>query len=220
MARREVITKTLFLSALAVLALAAPSTAGDGRIRDLTGSYPAAGVRRIDLKLPPGEIRIEPSPDGRLRVELGVYCALDNTVCEERAERLALETDIEGNTLRLRVEGMPTVNARGLNLRGRILVPRATALDVDLPVGELKIRGIEGDLEVDVGVGEVEIGLRERDVRSVRLGVGIGEASLSVAGRSIEGSGWLGHRVRWGEGPGPSRVSVNLGVGEVEVRLE
>lgn len=212
--------KTLFLSALAVLAWAAPSTAEDRRIRDLTGSYPAAGVRRIDLKLPPGDVRIEASADGRLRVELGVYCSFDNTGCEERAERLTLETKIDGNTLRLRVEGMPTIDARGVNVRGRILVPRATALDVELPVGELKIRGIEGDLDVEVGVGEVEIGLRERDVRSVRLGVGIGEASLSVAGRSIEGSGWLGHRVRWGDGPGPSRVSVNLGVGEVDVRLE
>ena len=51
--------------------------------------------------------------------------------------------------------------------------------------------------------------MHEDDVRSVRLGVGIGEASLSVAGRSIEGSGWLGHKVRWGEGTGASRVAVN-----------
>jgi hypothetical protein len=212
--------KTLLLGALAALTLASPSTAEDRRIRDLTGSYPAVGMRRVELKLPPGEIRLEASPDGRLRVELGVFCALDHGRCEERAERLALETEVEGNTLTLRVEGMPTLNTRGLNLRGRILVPRGVALGVDLPAGELKIRGVDGDLDVDIGAGEVEIGLRERDVRSVRLGVGIGDASLSVGGRSIEGSGWLGHRVRWGEGPGPSRVSVNLGVGEVEVRLD
>ena len=50
--------------------------------------------------------------------------------------------------------------------------------------------------------------------------VGIGEASLLVAGRAIEGSGWLGHTVRWREGTGPSRVAVNLGVGELAVRLD
>ena len=53
-----------------------------------------------------------------------------------------------------------------------------------------------------------------------RLGVGIGEASLSVGGRSIEGSGWLGNRVRWGDGAGPARVAVNLGVGEIAVTLD
>jgi hypothetical protein len=211
--------KTLLLSALAALALTASAQADDRRIRDLTGSYPAAAARRIALDLPPGEIRIEPSPDGRLRVELGVYCALDGEHCDERAEGLSLATEVDGNTLRLKVEGMPTVNVRGLNLRGRILVPRATTLDVDLPAGELKIRGIEADLDVDVGAGEITIELRERDVRSVRVGVGIGEASLSVGGHTIEGSGWLGHRVRWGEGSGSSRVAVNLGVGEVHVGL-
>ena len=212
--------KTLLLSALAALALAAPARADDRRIRDLTGSYPAASVRRITLDLPPGEIRIEPSPDGRLRVELGVYCAFDGDRCEERAELLSLVTEVGGSTLRLRVEGMPTVNVRGLNVRGRILVPSATTLNVDLPAGELKIRGIEGDLDVDVGAGEIQIDLRERHVRSVRVGVGIGEASLSMGGHTIEGSGWLGHRVRWDEGSGPSRVAVNLGVGEVRVGLD
>ena len=59
-----------------------------------------------------------------------------------------------------------------------------------------------------------------RSVRSVRLGVGIGEATLSVSGRSIEGSGWLGQKVRWGEGDGPSRVAVSLGVGELDVTLD
>jgi len=212
--------KTLLLSALAAVALAAPTSADDHRIRELTGSYPTAGMHRIELKLPPGEISIEPSPDGRLRVELGVFCAFDESGCKELAGRLSLDSETGGSTLTLRVDGMPTMNLRGLNVRGRVLVPRGTTLEVDLPAGELKVRGMEGDLEVDVGAGDVEITLRERDVRSVRVGVGIGEASLSVAGRSIEGSGWLGHRVRWGEGPGPSRVAVSLGVGDVEVRLD
>ncbi len=127
---------------------------------------------------------------------------------------------MDGNTLRLEVEGVPALGARGLNVRGRVLVPPEKALEVDFPAGELKIHVVAGDLTVDVGAGEVAIRLREQDVRSVRLGVGIGEASLSVAGRSIEGSGWLRHKVRWGEGMGSSRVSVSLGVSEVDVRLD
>jgi hypothetical protein len=41
-----------------------------------------------------------------------------------------------------------------------------------------------------------------------------------VAGRNIEGSGWLGHKVRWGEGTGPARVEIRLGVGELDVDLD
>jgi len=205
---------------LGLLVLATPAAGDDRRVRTLRGDVATSGVQRLDLRLAPGEIQVEPSTDGRLRVELDVFCSFESGDCEERAERLELRSSVEGNTLRVEVEGMPMVNVRGLNLRGQIFVPRQKPIDIDFPAGELTVQGVQGDLGVDAGAGEVTIRLREHDVRSVRLGVGIGEASLSVAGRSIEGSGWLGHKVRWGEGTGPARVSVNLGVGEVAVRLE
>lgn len=203
------------------LALAAPGVADEQRrVRSLNGDYATAGVERIELRMSPGTLKIEPSPDGRLRLELGVWCDIDNDRCDERAERLSLESERKGNTLEVRVEGLSGLSSLKLHIRGRILVPQGKALDVDFPAGELKIFGMRGDLHVDAGAGEVAIKLREADVRSVRVGVGIGEASLAVAGRSVEGSGWLGQKVRWGEGTGPSRVVVSLGVGEVGVTLD
>lgn len=204
------------------LALASPGAADDDqrRVRTLNGDFPTAGVERVELRMSPGTLKIEPSPDGRLRVELGAWCGLDDGRCEERAEELSLESSRKGNTLEVRVEGLSGLSSLRLHVRGRILVPQGKSLEVDFPAGELTIRGVRGDLTVDAGAGEVTITMREGDVRSVRLGVGIGEASLAVAGRSVEGSGWLGHKVRWGEGRGPSRVVVNLGVGEVGLTLD
>jgi hypothetical protein len=150
-------------------------------------------------------------------VDLEVRCSFDSERCEEQAERLSLASTQEGGTLRVRVDGMRSLH--WLKIRGRILVPSGKAIDINLPVGELEIRGVTGDLDVDVGCGEVTIALREHDVRSVRMGVGIGEATFSVAGRHIEGEGWLGQKVRWSEGPGASRVAVSLGIGELGVRL-
>ena len=212
--------KSLLGAGLVALIVTGPATADDHLLRTLTRDVVTRGAERVELRLMPGTIRIEPSPDGHLPVDLGVYCSFDSRRCEEKAERLALRSSLEGNTLELRVDGQPWISALGLNLRGRIQVPRDKALEVDFPAGELTIRGLEGDLNVDAGAGEVRIVLREHDVRSVRLGVGIGEATLSVASRSIEGSGWLGQKVRWGEGDGPSRVAVSLGVGELDVRLD
>jgi len=213
--------KTLIWTATAALALTLPAAADDHRrVRSLTGDFATADVERVELRLPPGSVRIEPSPDGRLRAELDVHCSFDDSHCEERAGRLSLESSRQGNSLTLRVDGASGLSSLKLRFRGRILVPQGKVLEVDFPAGELTIKGVRGDLHVDVGAGEVAIVLREDDVRSVRLGVGIGEASLSVAGRSIEGSGWLGQNVRWGEGTGASRVAVNLGVGELGVTLD
>ncbi len=213
--------KTLILSVTMALVLTLPAAAEDHpRVRTLTGNLTTTGVQRLELRLPPGSVRIEPSPDGRVRVDLDVHCAFGNSRCAETAKRLTLESSRQGNTLEVRVDGMSTLSALGLNVRGLILVPQGKALEVHFPAGELTIKGVRGDLNVDVGAGEVAIVLHEGDVRSIRLGVGIGEASLSVAGRNIEGSGWLGHKVRWGEGTGASRVAVNLGVGELDVTLD
>jgi len=212
--------KSLIWTVAAALALTLPAAAGDRKlVRSLGGDFATAGIERVELRLPPGSVRIEPSPDGRLRVELDVLCSFDDSRCEERAEGLDLESSRRGNTLEVRVDGMSGVSSLRFHVRGRVLVPQGKALEVDIPAGELKIQGVRGDLNVDVGAGEVGIVLHEDDVRSVRLGVGIGEASLSVAGRSIDGSGWLGQKVRWGEGTGTSRVLVNLGVGELDVTL-
>jgi hypothetical protein len=214
-------TRPLLLAAAAALALTLPAVADESvRVRTLTGDFATAGVRRVELRLPPGAVRIEAAPDDRLRVELDVHCEWDDRRCEERAKRLSLESHRAGNSLEARIEGMTPLSAIRMNVRGRVLVPAGKALEVDFPAGELRIRGVRGDLTVDAGAGEVAIVLSEADVRSVRLGVGIGEASLSVAGRSIEGSGWLGQKVRWGDGAGPARVAVQLGVGELAVRLD
>lgn len=213
--------KTLIWTTTAVIALALPAAAHDRPlVGRLTGDYPTTGVQRVELRLPPGSVRIEPSPDARLRVELGIHCSFDDERCAERAEDLSLESNRQGNTLQVRVDGMAKLSSLRLHLRGRILVPQGKSLEVDFPAGELKITGMRGDINVDVGAGDVAIALNEDDVRSVRLGVGIGEASLSVAGRNIEGRGWLGHKVRWGDGAGASRVAVTLGVGELDVTLD
>jgi len=188
-------------------------------VRSLTGDLATTGLGRVELRLPVGSVRIAPSPDDRVRVDLEVRCPFDSESCEEQALGLSLRSTRSDGTLQVRVDGMQSLRSLRLKIRGRIQVPPGKAIDVNLPVGELEIRGVTGDLDVDVGCGEVVIELHEHDVRSVRMGVGIGEANFSVAGRHIEGEGWLGQKVRWSEGPGASRVAVTLGVGELGVRL-
>lgn len=205
--------------AFAAFSLAPPVAAEGRRVRSLTGDLATTGIDRVEVRLPVASVRIEPSADDRVHVDLEVRCSNDSERCRERADDLALESSREGATLRVRVNGMEGFGSLSLKLRGRIQVPNGKAIDVNLPVGELQVRDVTGDLDIDVGCGEVGIALREHDVQSVRMGVGVGEATFTVAGRHIEGEGWLGQKVRWSAGAGVSRVAVSLGVGELGVRL-
>jgi len=202
------------------LSLVGPALADDDRIiRTLRGSWDT-GARTIRLDLPPSGITIEAAKDGRTTVELHVRCDRGRRGCEERAENVALDADLGERSFHLRIEDQWTVKTRGLSLRGRIAVPRGAAVEVDMGVGALKISGLDSDLDVDLGVGELKVRAAERTVRSVRVGVGVGEGALAVAGRNVEGSGWLGNSVRWSDGSGKARINLSVGVGEVKVTLD
>jgi len=115
---------------------------------------------------------------------------------------------------------MPKFGNHGLEPTLLIEVPKTVALDLEMGVGDCHVEGLVRDIRVELGVGDVTLGLLERDVRSVRLTVGIGDAALHHGGSAQVVSGFLGRKVRWDEGPGSSRVSVELGIGDIDVRLE
>jgi len=59
----------------------------------------------------------------------------------------------------------------------------------------------------------------EARVASVRLDAGVGDATLRTSRGEQEGSGFIGHKVAWKEGPGKAAVKVDCGVGDAEVVL-
>jgi hypothetical protein len=149
-----------------------------------------------------------------------VECNRRTNRCMEAAKALRLVYNTTGSRLRVEVKHWPKVGHRGLHVVARINVPRDLPLRTDLGVGELNIEGIAGDLTVDVGVGEVSITLPKEAIGSVTLDTGIGEANLVASGRRYESSGFLAQELRWDKGPGRAGVSVNCGVGEIDVTLK
>jgi hypothetical protein len=75
-------------------------------------------------------------------------------------------------------------------------------------------------VRVELGVGDVNVLMRESDVNSVHLTVGVGDATLRHPGHAQAVSGLLGRKVRWSDGTGPAHVNVDLGVGDIDVRLD
>ena len=92
-------------------------------------------------------------------------------------------------------------------------------MSVKLKVGELHAAGLAADLTVDLGVGEAEVKMAEAAVRTVKVDVGVGQATLTAGRQQIDGSGFLGRNIAWSGGSGTARVSIDCGVGEVSVTL-
>jgi hypothetical protein len=209
---------------LAAFAMPARADRDDVVVRDETAAFPIEGARTLRIDVPVGEVHVEVGGGDRVEARLTLECDEDSRRCRERAAKLRLASDRSADDLSLRISGYQRERNHGIHhpdVTLRLTVPAAISLEVDMGVGELDVEGVEGDVEVDLGVGEVRVALPESAVRSVSLDVGVGEANLSPRPADTQRHGFLflGNEVDWKDGSGPSRVAVNVGVGEASVRL-
>jgi hypothetical protein len=226
----------LGLSCLTLLA-ALPARA-DVILRTLSQQYDAARVEQVHLDFPVGSLEVEGVPGGQVRLEIRLECDSERSRCAEAAKHVRLADPGSSGNLHVRFEGWPKTSLKGLKARVHAQVPRDLPLHAELGVGELdiqrgradwkaevgvgeaKISHEQGDLDVDVGVGEVRIHMPETAVASVSADTGMGEASLRTGTKRYQGTGFLGHEVRWKQGRGGARIQADCGVGEITVQLE
>jgi hypothetical protein len=210
------------LASLTVLcACAAMAAAGESRT--VEGTAHLEPEQEVRLDFPVGELEISGVEGDTFRIELVGRCRHRSSRCGEHLEEIAIEIRQRGSAVS--VEVAPHSQWRwwdSLQIEARVSHPADRPLRVDMSVGELNIEGLRHDLEVDLGVGEVSVDLPVSAVKSVSLDAGIGEAELLVPEGWVEGerSFLVGSECSWRDGPGEARVHVEVGVGEVVVRLE
>ena len=215
----------IWLPALLLLAgLASPALASrDEVVRSESKTFNVEDAHRLKIDVSVGEVRVQAGGD-RIEARLEVTCNAGSMRCRERAQRLQLEPTRSGDDVSLKMRGYDRDGKRGINhpqVDLHLTVPAALGVLVDMGVGELEITGIEGDVTVDLGVGEARVDVPESAVKSVSLDVGVGEAHLSPRPQEAHHSGFLflGNEVDWRDGTGRSRIAVDVGVGEAHVRL-
>ena len=210
--------KTLIL--IAALMAGASTAARAEELGTLVGRWPVGSIDEISVEFPVGELAIEAGDESEVRAELSVRCRHGGKSCVERSKRLRLVTQVAGRTRQIRLEGLPKFGSHGLEVTLRIAVPKTLAVNAEMGVGDCRVEGLVRDVRLELGVGDVTVLAKESDVKSVHLTVGIGDASLHHGSQSQAVSGLLGRKVRWSDGSGAAHLSVELGVGDIDVRLD
>jgi len=202
-----------------IAALAAPVAAAD---RTIAESYRLTGDQDVRLDFPVGELRFVGAEGDALEIEIDIRCKRSTARCRDAMEEIELVAHEGARRLTLEVDRHPKWLWDSLELEGEVHLPSARPLTVDMGVGELEIDGLTADLTIDMGVGEVWIAMPAAAVRTLRVDVGVGDANARFPDGRAEGSRSLlvGSELFWDDGPGDARVHVDLGVGEVEVRLD
>ncbi len=209
--------RTALLISLALLWAA--SAGAEEVVRSFRQQIPAGNAEKITLDFPVGELTVEAWEGSQVDLDIKLACNHRSNRCAEAAKNVRLVYDNSGDRLRVEVKNWPKFGTKGLHVLARINVPRNIPLHVELGVGEMNIQGTESDLTVGLGVGEVNITLPKEAIGSVDLDTGVGEASLLAGGRHYESAGLISRELRWDKGTGRAGVTVDCGVGEIDVIL-
>lgn len=204
----------------ATLAQAAPPEIGPG---PQSLEFPAAGIHALRVDLHCGDIKIERAGGDVVQAELRVRCERNRESCFEKLADVKLEGREQSGRLVLEVEGVPRWHSsKGLEVDLTLRVPAHLELDIDLGAGTVHVEDATRNVRIDLGAGQVDVRMPEDAVHSVDARAGVGEARLhGPNGDEIaERRHLVGGVVHWQDGKGEARVDVEVGAGEVVVRLE
>ena len=92
-------------------------------------------------------------------------------------------------------------------------VPQNTNLDVHAKVGDVTVDNVEGDKDLNLGVGDIRVANEHSGYRLVHASAGIGDVNGNGYG---ETSGWLGKTLKY-HGEGKYELRAHVGVGDIHL---
>ncbi len=231
---KKTLTAVCLISLCAVVALA-----GESRI--LEENIPCADAERIVIEAGVGDVEITAGEGETVSVEValkprrgGIFSSMKRA--QKDVDQAVLDVEVVGKDVRLDVDS--DSDDPRFEERWTVTIPARLAVDLELGVGDVEIRGVaggvdieagvgdllltasSGDLTVDLGVGDATITAPADQYRSAVCSSGVGDARLKVQGQRIASDGFVGHESRWSSGDGEFKVKVDLGVGGGRITLE
>ncbi len=188
-------------------------------VRKIDLNLAMGNATRVEVDLTVGSLRIEGKRGSTAEVEVRFECSKENLAkCRRRAERLHLAPRIDGKTLNIRLRRTSRARLQGIKSHMLVRIPKDLPVEVDTRAASVTVEGMRSHLELDSLEGNVKITYPKKAVQSVKVAIGVGRADLWVDDTHIEGAGFP-RSVDW-QGTGNSRIEVDLGTGDVEIRLK
>lgn len=198
--------KTL-LCLLLLIPLAPPFAAADDwkyeETRHDARDFVSGGFIRVRVTV--GDLHIKRGDSNKIRLEYTVKSRRESNV-----KKATVDFDVHGKDANIEFHAPSGGNT---NFDVELEVPENSNLDVHEKVGDLTVESIEGDKDLNLGVGDIRIATGESTYRFVHASSGIGDVNGSGYG---EASGWLGKTLKY-HGDGKYELRARVGVGDINL---
>ena len=206
---------------LAMTAVLAPAAHADAYLQAEPRTFELEGAKRVRVEFPIGKFTLEGDDGPTIRVQVRVDCKDSGYEdCKANARRIRIDHSVNGNVFRLEFSGI-SKNWSGshMTVEAHVLVPRSLAAELNMGVGKADVAGIERDLDLELGVGELAVRGSQAHFRDVEAESGVGDATIETRLGRVRERGFIGHSARWSEGGGTSFIRAHVGVGQASVDL-
>jgi hypothetical protein len=157
----------------------------------------------IHVRLSVGDVRILRSDSNKIRLYYTVKSRRESRVKEAHAD-----FEVRGNDARIEFHAPSGGNTQ---FDVELEVPQNTNLEVHEKVGDLTVEDIEGDKDLELGVGDIRVAVGRAAYHLVRASTSIGDVNGDGYG---ETSGWLGKTLKY-HGEGKYELRAHVGVGDI-----
>ena len=163
----------------------------------------------IHVRMTVGDVHIKRGDSTKIRLQYTVKSRRESNVKDA-----TVDFDVHGNEANIEFHAPSNSNTE---FDVELEVPGTTNLDVHEKVGELTVDNIEGDKDLNLGVGDIRVNLGRTGYRVVNASTGIGDVSGTVSGDERgEVSGWLGKTLKY-HGEGKYELRAHVGVGDIHL---
>ena len=197
----------IYKAVLFCVLLAPLCAASDWRYEEThtdTRDFVSGGYLHVRLSV--GDLHIKRGDSTRIRLEYTVKSRRESHVKDAR-----VDFNVRGNDASIEFHASGGGNTQ---FDVELEVPASTHLDVHQKVGDLTVDSIEGDKDLNLGVGDIRISTEHSGYRLVNASTGIGDVNSDGYG---EIHGWLGKTLKY-HGDGKYELRAHVGVGDI--RLE
>ena len=155
----------------------------------------------VHLRLSVGDVQIKRSDSNQIRLRYTVKSRR-----ESRVKNAYVDFEIRGRDANIEFH---TSTGSNTQIDVELEVPQNTNLNVHEKVGDLTVDDIEGDKDLELGVGDIRIETGRSSYHLVQASTSIGDVNGDGYG---ETSGWLGKTLKYhGEGKYELRAHVSVG---------
>lgn len=201
------------ISAL-VLSLAA-TTAMAEDVKVLEKIIDIKSFNKLIIEVPVGEINVKVAKGSD--ISLVVELEPDEDWLGRSSDLSDAEISVrdDGSTLKLKVD---LEDDDDVQQSWTVTMPAAMAVSLNLGVGSVEIDDLASDINVDLGVGEIDIGVDTSLFDSIKLDAGVGDTSIKGGKGRYERDQVLVTSSSQLHGSGKKALEANVGVGDIEVR--